>query len=190
MRSLYRERRHTCGDYLDIDIYPVFKESYKNGRSKKAKPTSETMRRYNQRCRELRLERLIMANFTQGEAVFWNPSYKDEFLPADEAEAKKKLRNFFNRLKRYRKSKGLPDLKYIVVTEKGKRNGRIHHHLILNCADMTTGPAGENFTMQERLDEIGLRYGQNSAAYIKTKEEIKILQQDKRYTLIFSTDTL
>ena len=61
---------------------------------------------------------------------------------------------------------------------------------LLNCADMTTGPTGENFTMQERLDEIGLRHGQNSAAYIKTKEEIKILQQDKRYTLIFSTDTL
>lgn len=56
---------------------------------------------------------------------------------------------------------------------------------LLNCADMTTGPAGEDFTMQERLEEIGYRYGKESAAYIKTAEEIRILQQDPRYILLF-----
>ena len=42
---------------------------------------------------------------------------------------------------------------------------------LLNCADMTTGPAGEDFTMQERLEEIGCRHGKESAAYIKTAED-------------------
>ena len=56
---------------------------------------------------------------------------------------------------------------------------------LLNCADMTTGPAGEDFTMQERLEEIGCRHGKESAAYIKTAEEIRILQQDPRYILLF-----
>lgn len=59
---------------------------------------------------------------------------------------------------------------------------------LLNCADMTTGPAGENFTMDERLAEVGERYGKDSAPYIKTMQEIATLKQDKRYTLLFSPD--
>jgi hypothetical protein len=78
-----------------------------------------------------------MTNFERGEALFYNPSYRDEFLPADDESAKRSLQNFFKRLKRYRKRKGLPELKYIATTEKGKRSGRYHHHLILNCADMS-----------------------------------------------------
>ena len=38
MRCLYRERRYVCGDYLEVDIYPVFRKQ--GGRKQKAKPTS------------------------------------------------------------------------------------------------------------------------------------------------------
>lgn len=33
---------------------------------------------------------------------------------------------------------------------------------LLNYADMTTGPAGQNMTIQERIDDISARYGENS----------------------------
>lgn len=36
---------------------------------------------------------------------------------------------------------------------------------ILNCADMSTGPNGENFTFDERLDEIASRFGKDANAY-------------------------
>lgn len=137
MLTLYREQRHHCNEYLDIDLFPVVKCSRKGKRKKKAKPTSKTQERYNHQSRVKKLERLVMTNFEQGEALFYNPSYRDEFLPADDESAKRSLQNFFKRLKRYRKRKGLPELKYIATTEKGKRSGRYHHHLILNCADMS-----------------------------------------------------
>lgn len=138
MRALYREQRHICGDYLDVDVFPVFAHAAKGKRKKKAKPSSITQERYNHQCRVKKLERTILSNFRPGEAIFYNPSYSNEYLPADYDAAIRSRQNFLKRLKRYRKKKGLPDLKYIVVTERGKRSGRIHHHMILNCADMTT----------------------------------------------------
>ena len=138
MRALYREQRHECNEYLDIDVFPIFKQSTSGKRKKKAKPTSLTQEKYNHQCRVKKLERLVMANFRPGEAIFYNPSYNNAYLPSDDAVALRSRQNFFKRLKRYRKKKGLPELKYIVVTEKGKRSGRYHHHMILNCADMTT----------------------------------------------------
>lgn len=137
MRALYREKRHICNDYLDIDVFPVMKQSSKGKRKKKAKPSSETQEKYNHQCRVKKLQRLVMNNFKPGEALFYNPSYENKYLPPDDESAKRSLQNFFKRLKRYRKKKGLPPLKYIATTEKGKRSGRYHHHLILNCADMT-----------------------------------------------------
>lgn len=138
MRALYREQRHECGEYLDIDVFPVFKKH--NGKRKaKAKPTAIAQEKYNHQCRVKKLERLVMTNFRPGEAIFYNPSYRNDYLPEDDAAAIKSRQNFIKRLKRYRKRKGLPELKYIVTTEKGKRSGRYHHHMILNCADMTTG---------------------------------------------------
>lgn len=138
MRTLYREQRHVCGDYLDVDVFPVFAHAKKGKRKKKANPSSEVQEKYNHQCRVKKLERTILANYRPGEAIFYNPSYSDENLPADYESAIRSRQNFLKRLKRYRKKKGLPDLKYVVVTERGKRSGRIHHHMILNCSDMTT----------------------------------------------------
>ena len=47
---------------------------------------------------------------------------------------------------------------------------------LLNHIDMTTGPDGEDMTIQERIDDIGLRYGKGSRQEkdaIKLAEEIK-----------------
>lgn len=134
MRCLYREQKYFCGEYLDVDIFPVFKKS--NIRGRKAKPTSAVQARYNQHCAESKLERIVMENFPFN-SLFYNPTYNDEHLPKDDEAAKKSIRNFIRRLKRYRKKKGLPDLKYIITTEKGKRSERYHHHLIINCGDMS-----------------------------------------------------
>lgn len=41
---------------------------------------------------------------------------------------------------------------------------------LLNFVDMTTSPNGEYITMEERLDDIALRYGQNSMQYLDAVE--------------------
>lgn len=55
---------------------------------------------------------------------------------------------------------------------------------ILNCADMSTGPNGENFTFDERLEEIASRFGKDADAYKKCVVEVEKLRADKRYEKI------
>ena len=55
---------------------------------------------------------------------------------------------------------------------------------ILNCADMMTGPSGEDFTFEERLVEIAGRFGRDAAPYKKCVIEVQKLKADKRYHFI------
>lgn len=49
---------------------------------------------------------------------------------------------------------------------------------LLNYVDMTTGPTGEYITMEERLNDIGIRYGKDSEAYKNAINMIKILNKN------------
>jgi HD superfamily phosphodiesterase len=55
---------------------------------------------------------------------------------------------------------------------------------ILNSADMMTGPSGEDFTFEERLQEIASRFGKDSHAYQKCVIEVQKLKADARYSKI------
>lgn len=57
---------------------------------------------------------------------------------------------------------------------------------ILNLADMTTGPHGEDFTFDERLQEIAVRFGKETPPYKKCAIEAEKLKTDKRYKLYFT----
>lgn len=57
---------------------------------------------------------------------------------------------------------------------------------ILNCADMMTGPNGEDLTFEERLAEIASRFGKDAAPYQKCVVEVQKLKADERYTKISS----
>ena len=129
MRSKYREKYYVCGDYMEVNLYPVYKIA--RHRKRKARATSECQQKVNQMNAENKCIRLAHANFTAADMKA-DLTYDTRHLPADDEAAARELANFFRRVKRYRASKGLPELKYIAVTEKGKRTGRYHHHLILN----------------------------------------------------------
>lgn len=49
--------------------------------------------------------------------------------------------------------------------------------LILNLADMTTSPLGEDVTIDERLAEIESRYGADHEWYILAKDTCKVLKE-------------
>ena len=132
MRVLYRETRYICGDYMDVDIYPVFRRQ--SGRGKKAKPTSEVQEKLNARNAERKLLRLLHTNFTGGDYEI-HLTYRDADLPKSEEEAKKRVDNFMRRVKR-RFEKSLPEreLRYIIVDEGGAKEGegRFHHHVTIS----------------------------------------------------------
>lgn len=129
MRSWYRETRYECGDYMDVMIYPVYTK--KPCRKKKAKPTSEVQQKLNEIYAEEKLIRIANANFTPRDYKV-ELTYSSEHLPQSDEDADRELTNFLRRVKRYRKQRGLSELKYIAVTEKGSRSGRYHHHLIMS----------------------------------------------------------
>ncbi len=129
MRCFYREKRYYSGNYLEIDIYPVFGKA--GQRRKRYKPTSECQKELNRKNAEKKLIRLMNANFTEDDYKI-ELTYRNDTLPEDADAALKELRNFLRRLKRLRKKKGLPELKYVAATEKGTRKGRYHHHLVIS----------------------------------------------------------
>lgn len=126
-RTFIREKTYTCGDYVDVDIFPVYQAQ--GTRRSKCNPTSEVQALLNQKNAERKLVRLIHNNFTDAD-ISLTLTYKT--VPGSVEESQKLLTNFLRRLKRLRTKLGLEPLKYITVTEVGKRNGRIHHHCIIN----------------------------------------------------------
>ena len=129
MRCLYREKIHECGDYLEIDIFPVYKKA--KSRGKKAKPTSEAQQKLNQKNAERKIARLANTNFGRGDIRF-DLTYNEKNKPKDAEDAQRQMQNFLRRVKYHRKKHGMPDLKYIAVTEFGEIKGRAHHHIIMN----------------------------------------------------------
>lgn len=130
MRTVYREKPYYCGEYLDAFIFPVFEAGKRGGKRAKRKPSTEAQKKLNQRHREEKLVRLLHANFTK-EDLEIHLTYKGA-QPGSDEEAARNARNYIRRVQRLRKKMGLPPLKYIVVTERGKRGGRYHHHITLS----------------------------------------------------------
>lgn len=129
MRCLYREKSYECGDYLEVNIYPVYRAA--QGRRAKAKPTPEAQKKLNEKNAARRLERLINANFTPDD-IKCELSYRPGCEPTDISDAVRDCRNFMRRLKRIRAKKGLPELLYVYVTERGEKSGRYHHHAVIS----------------------------------------------------------
>lgn len=127
MRTVYREKRYYCGEYLDVYIFPTYAQA--RSRGKRSKPTSEAQKKLNQRHREEKLVRLLHANFTPDDLEI-HLTYEQQ--PESPEEAQRLLRNYIRRVKLLRKKRGLEPLKYIAVTEKGSRHGRYHHHVTLS----------------------------------------------------------
>ncbi len=118
------------GNYLDVQIYPVFTDSKPKGtRRKKAKPTSEIQQLLNERNSKRHNIYLINENFTKNDLVV-HLTYDDISLPDSSEQAERDSKNFIRRIRRALKNKGI-ELKYFAVYEQAP-NGRHHHHIIIS----------------------------------------------------------
>lgn len=130
MRTVYREKKYICGEYLDVYIYPVFEMGPRKGRrAARRKPSTEVQKKLNQKHRQEELTRILHANFTPDDLEI-HLTY--EVQPESDEEAARFLRNYIRRIKRLRKKMDLTPLKYVAVTERGKKGGRYHHHITVN----------------------------------------------------------
>lgn len=129
MRKKYREVKYEMGAYLDVQIYPVFRQPV-GRRGPRFKPTAETQQRLNRENSIKYVDRLTHKNFRPGDYGI-DLTYKTQ--PTDEHEALKYMQNYIRRLKKLYKAADA-DMKYIYVTEQGLKNGRFHHHMIISSA--------------------------------------------------------
>ena len=110
-----------------VNRYPSRAGAPGERREEKRKKTPEEMERANLRNRVKNLQRLILANFEEGD---FHLVLKYKEAPATYAEAKKDLQRFLASMRRACKKEGY-EFKYIGVTERGKRKAVLHHHLII-----------------------------------------------------------
>lgn len=127
----YRTRTTKAGPRLEAEIYPIFgKEQQAEARRQKQNLTPEKIQRNNDERARRRLIQLMDANFgeddlhvtlTYAEAPGWS-------------KAKRDIANFLRKIRRIRKKRGLPELKYIYAIEDNEdgQKKRIHAHLIMN----------------------------------------------------------
>ena len=87
MRRRYREKEYRCGDYLEVDVFPVLCDvKCAKGRKKRYKPTSAMQERLNQRNAERELTRILNRNFGRGD-ISVTLTYRADTLPKTEEEA-------------------------------------------------------------------------------------------------------
>ena len=123
MKCLYREKIYRCGEYLEVEVFPVFKKA-NGGRRAKYKPTNEMQARLNQRRAERALIRILNGNFTEDD-ISVTLTFDAKSLPETFEEAERAAKNFLRRVKRLRKKMGLDEIKYVIIPG----SGRFHFHI-------------------------------------------------------------
>lgn len=120
-KTFVREKKIYCGDrYREVDIFLyTANQSYsvKKKRGNRKKESLPKQKNLNDKRAKRYFIQLVNLNFANDRsALHVTLTYKNEYLPSSVAAAEKEAGNFLKRVKYHRKKKGLPKLKYILVT--------------------------------------------------------------------------
>ena len=132
-----REKVIRCGPYgkkapfIEVEIYPNTEPFIKMPRRMKYTVSAPKQKTFNDKRAIRYLFQLIKTNFTSKDFRI-DLSYSNKFKPRTEKEMLNMIRNYIERINRKRAKRGLKEADYICVNEYGKKNGRIHHHLLIS----------------------------------------------------------
>lgn len=133
-KGLYACKEIYAGTQLELEIYPEFfkqEDIPEAGRKKSNKKAQDNLNDKNARKR---LERLINANFFSKD-IWATLVYRDGKVPKTMEEAMRNMKNYIGRINYHRRKRGLPNAKYIYVTEYDPdAEIRWHHHVIMDGA--------------------------------------------------------
>ena len=123
----YKTKTITSGRLVEDEIFPVFQYPKDVPRTKEKK-TRKAQGNLNDKNARKYFARLVCANFKSGD--YWC-TFGYSSNPKTWEEAEKAIKNYIGRLNYRRKKLGLPNAKYIYITELGSK-GRVHHHVIMD----------------------------------------------------------
>lgn len=135
----YREKKTDCNTYREVDIIPRTdnaERAVRGKRGKRQKVSEPKQKNLNDKNARRYLVQLGNGNFGIGD-LHVSLTYSNKYLPESVEEAEKAINNYLRRVAYRRNKLGLPQLKYILVTEykfskDGEEIKRIHHHVIMN----------------------------------------------------------
>lgn len=185
-KVVYALKEITAGDQFEIEIYPQFRsmdEVPPEGR-RVVKDNSKAQKNLNDKNARKYVERLINQNFTDRD-IWMTLTYDDAHLPPDGDidAAVKNMQKYIRRVNYQRKKRGLPNAKYVYVTEYNPdAEIRWHHHIVMDGdLDMDTVEAcwkqsSRNEVRRLNKDENGL----SGMANYLVKEK-KRIRSEKRW---------
>lgn len=162
VKSIYATKEIKSGEQLEVEIYPEFTKGQRDEipDEGKKKRMQQAQRNLNDKNSRKMCERTICENF--GNRDIWATfTYTEENMPVSMAVATQNMQNFIKRLNYRRKKRGLPNARYVYVTECGDK-GRWHHHIVLDGdMDMDTVESIWNLGKRNEIrrlqkDETGL----------------------------------
>lgn len=169
--DVYATKEIRSGEQLEVEIYPEFGRGQKNLIPPEARKKQQAAQKnLNDRNSRKQCERVINANFNDRD-IWATFTYSQECVPSSMAEAQRNMQNYIRRINRRRKKQGLPNVRYVYVTERSD-SGRWHHHIVMD-GDMDMDTVEEVWTLGRRnqvrrlsKDENGL----SGMAHYLTKE--------------------
>lgn len=130
MTVRYKKVIYDMGVIIQVEkSYPGNHGAPGRKREKKKKKTTDDIRRQNERNRWRKIQRIILANFKEGD---WHLilKYRPGERPESYEEAVEHRKKFLDRMRNTYKKAGIP-FKWIIVTERGKKRQVLHHHLVI-----------------------------------------------------------
>lgn len=123
------------GPMLDVECYPVWdtRQAQRTRSEAKKETHRRAQERLNRKNAKKRLVRLVNANFGEGDLMVCC-EYPLGKQPKSDEEARRDVVNYLKRIKYLRAKRGLPEMRYIYITEvtvSEKFGVRYHHHIIM-----------------------------------------------------------
>lgn len=127
-----REKKCECRNgYTEVGIYHNNGDNlHKLPRAERKRLTVPKQKKLNDENSRRAMRLMIHNNFTEGDYCI-SPTYDSKSLPCDNKAAIEALHRYIRRLRALYKKNGY-ELKYLYVTENGGKNGRVHHHILVN----------------------------------------------------------
>ena len=130
----YRTKTIRSGDQVEVESFPIWSTAPTFPDGSPIRKSAEAIARANARNARKYFERKMNANFCDRDYRI-DLTYAGDELP-DAAQAQRDVQNYLRRVKYACRKQGLPQPKYMGVSEgkrEGSRQKRVHHHIVISC---------------------------------------------------------
>ncbi len=130
----YRSKTIRSGNQIEVMSYPIWSTAPTLPDGAQVKKSAAAIARANAENARKHFERKMNVNFCDRDYRI-DLTYADDFLP-DAAQAQRDVQNYLRRVKYACRKQGLPQPKYMGVSEgkrEGSRQKRVHHHIVISC---------------------------------------------------------